>query len=89
MTERDELYKALLDERYRAPRLAPTHPMPAASRGAGIPDQHQRIAYLLRLADYGWTARQIAALCQLDEKWVAQVLARHGRTRAETRGAAA
>ncbi|MEU4781057.1 hypothetical protein [Micromonospora sp. NPDC023633] len=89
MTEHDELYAALLDERYRAPRLAPTHPMPAASRGAGIPDQHQRVAHLLTLDRYGWTARQIAALCQLDEVWVAQVLARHGRTRIETRGAAA
>ncbi|PZF98530.1 hypothetical protein [Micromonospora deserti] len=89
MSDHDELYTALLRERYAAPRLAPTHPVPAPSRGAGIPDQHQRAAYLLRLHGYGWTPAQIAAVTGVDEVYVTQVLARAGRTRASEEGVAA
>lgn len=74
----NELYRALIRERYFAPRLAPAGTdLAGASRHSGIPDQHQTVRAVLEYADTGWTADQIAATTGLNPQRVRAVLERH------------
>ncbi|MGW5556885.1 hypothetical protein ACWER9_06635 [Micromonospora sp. NPDC003944] len=101
MTERDALYEALLTERF-GPRPTPTvRPVPLSLRRSDAADLFRVGGVIhsppgprldddvLRMAGYGWSMEQIAALIQRDEVYVAQVLARHGRGPALEEGLAA
>jgi hypothetical protein len=91
MTERDALYEALLTERF-GPRPAPTvRPVPLSLRRGDAADLFRVGGVIhsppgprldgdvMRMAGYGWSIAQIAALVQRDDVYVAQVLAKHGR----------
>lgn len=75
-----ELYRALIRERYFAPRLAPAGTDTAgASRRYGIPDQHHTVRAVLEYDGHGWTAAQIAAATGINPRRVAVVLTRFGK----------
>ncbi|MGW3608969.1 hypothetical protein ACWD6N_03620 [Micromonospora sp. NPDC005163] len=101
MTARDELYEALWKERF-GPRPARTvRPVPLSRQRGDAADLFRVGGVIhsppgprldddvLRMAGYGWSAEQIAALIQRDDVYVTQVLAKHGRRPALEEGAAA
>ncbi|MET7949242.1 hypothetical protein [Micromonospora sp. NPDC005324] len=101
MTERDALYEALWKERF-GERPSPTaRPVPLSLRRSDAADLHRVGGVIhsppgprldgdvLRMAGYGWSIEQIAALIQRDDVYVTQVLAKHGRGPALEEGLAA
>ncbi|MFI6819752.1 hypothetical protein ACIBJE_02220 [Micromonospora sp. NPDC050187] len=90
MTARAVLAEVLAAERTRPP-VGEVHPLHVSLRRATAddllwPDDIPRTPLaprpdpdVLRMAGYGWSARQIAALLRLDITTVLRILAHHGR----------
>lgn len=73
---REELYRALVVERFAAPAPPAPPPGPGPSRRTAVPGAEQTTAYVLRLRGYGWTSGQISATTGLTKQQVQQILRR-------------
>jgi hypothetical protein len=77
MTPPDELYEALVAERYGLPRTAAA----GTTRPGGAP--FARADDVIAAAAHGWSADQIAKLLQLPLDRVERILTHHRRTAKE------